>query len=200
MRWWFVALALVVGVVGLQADTLLLRNGTRVVGVLVSVRNGVVEFNDARGRRVRVSRDDVIRIELDRYGVPGDAIGGGGGRPPGLRERVVSVNARTAWTDTGISVRAGQTVYFAATGRVRWGPNRQDGPEGENNSPFNAVRPIPNRPAAALIGSVGNDKGIFFIGAERGPIRVRSSGRLRLGINDEGLRDNSGAFRVTVYY
>jgi hypothetical protein len=29
---------------------------------------------------------------------------------------------------------------------------------------------------------------------------VRNSGRLQLGINDEYLADNSGNFRVTVYY
>jgi hypothetical protein len=29
---------------------------------------------------------------------------------------------------------------------------------------------------------------------------MRQSGRLYLGINDEYLADNSGSFRVTVYY
>ena len=51
---------------------------------------------------------------------------------------------------------------------------------------------------AALIGKIGND--MFFIGDETGPIRVRTSGRLQLGINDDVLDDNSGNFRVVVYY
>jgi hypothetical protein len=57
---------------------------------------------------------------------------------------------------------------------------------------------MPNRPGAALIGRIGGD--VFFIGDERGPIRVRNSGRLELGINDDFLDDNSGSFRVTVFY
>jgi len=81
---------------------------------------------------------------------------------------------------------------------VRWGRDRRDGPEGEKNSPFNQARPLPNRPGAALIGRIGSD--VFFIGNDRGPIRVRGTGRLYLGINDEYLADNSGSFRVTVFY
>jgi hypothetical protein len=116
-----------------------------------------------------------------------------------MRERDVSVTAREAWTDTGVTLRAGQAVYFRASGRVRWGPGRQDGPEGESGSPRNAGRPIPSRPGAALIGRIGDDAP-FFIGNDEGGIRVRSSGPLLLGINDDVLDDNSGAFRVTVYY
>jgi len=84
---------------------------------------------------------------------------------------------------------------------VKWGPNRSNGPAGEVNSPMNPNRPIPNRPAAALIGRVGgNSTDYFFIGANRGAFRMRSSGRLSLGINDDNLQDNSGAFRVVIYY
>jgi hypothetical protein len=59
---------------------------------------------------------------------------------------------------------------------------------------------MPNRPAAALIGKVGEGNDIFFIGNDTGPIRVRNSGRLYLGINDDVLKDNRGSFRVVVYY
>ena len=55
-----------------------------------------------------------------------------------------------------------------------------------------------NRNAAALIGRIGND--MFFIGDETGPVRMRSAGRLFLGVNDDVLTDNSGNFRVVVYY
>ena len=109
------------------------------------------------------------------------------------------VQARQQWTDTGIAVRGGQTIYFEASGKVRWGRDRQDGPDGENNSPRNPSRPIPSRPAAALIGRVGDDAP-FYIGSDTEGIRVRGSGTLYLGLNDETLEDNSGAFRVSVYY
>lgn len=196
------------------ADTLVLRNGSRVSGRLIAVRDGVIEFEDERanrGRVVRIDQDDVRAIEFDRDdsgrdGFSRDGFGGaprpgfgGGDRPRGMREREVNVSARAPWTNTGISVRSGQTVFFRASGRVRWGPGRQDGPQGENDSPRNPGRPIPSRPGGGLIGRIGNDAP-FFIGSAEEGIRVRESGELLLGINDDFLEDNSGAFRVTVSF
>jgi hypothetical protein len=194
-----------------RADTLVLRDGRRVDGDLVAVHDGVVEFDGRRGffggrERMRVDRGDVRSIELAEYDRQSydsgdrDRDRDDRGRPAGLREREVSVDSWVAWRDTGVDVRAGQTVYFQASGRVRWGPNRQDGPEGEHNSPHNASRPIPNRPAAGLIGRVGDSGDYFFIGDEKGGIRMRSSGRLYLGVNDDYLKDNTGSFRVIVSY
>lgn len=188
--------------IAVLADTLILRNGDRVVGRLIAVRDGVIDFEEDRGfgrRVVRIEQEDVraIEFEQDRGRRLEPQIEGL--RPRGMREREVSVSARMPWTDTGISLRAGQTIYFEAAGRVRWGPGRQDGPEGENNSPRNPGRPIANRPGAALIGRIGEDAA-FFIGNDTNAIRVRSGGQLYLGINDDVFTDNSGEFRVTVYF
>lgn len=187
--------------VSLVADTLVLRNGTRVEGQLIAVRNNVIEFEERRGsssgRRVQFDRAEVVRIEFD---IP-RSNAGSPGRPFGMRERTAIVNANTAWTDTSVDVRAGQTIYFEAAGEIRWGRDRRDGPEGEDNSPRNPNRPIPNRPAAALIGKIGaGSLDYFFIGDEQGPIRVRTTGRLYLGVNDDYFNDNSGSFRVVVYH
>ena len=204
MRHVVVCLALVTACpLALVADTLVLRNGTRLQGELLGIRNGRIEFEErsgyGRGRRLEFDRDEVVRIEFDD---PREASRDGAPvRPFGMRERTAIVNSNTPWTDTSVDVRAGQTIYFAPQGEVRWGPDRRDGPEGERNSPSNPNRPMPNRPAAALIGKMGAESNdIFFIGAEQGPIRVRSSGRLYLGINDDYYNDNSGTFRVVVYY
>lgn len=189
----------------LAADTLVLRDGTRVQGELIAVRGGVIEFEErrgfGRGRRLEFDRDDVVRIEFESAREADRGRGFAGGPPAGMRERQVMVAANAAWTDTGIDLRSGQTVYFEAAGNVRWGRDRRDGPEGERNSPPNANRPMPNRPAAALIGRVGEDStDLFFIGGETGPVRIRASGRLFLGVNDDFLPDNSGSFRVVVRY
>jgi hypothetical protein len=215
MRTWLVA---AVGCAALtavvRADTLVLRDGRRVQGQLVSVRGDEIEFDSQRGffggrERVRMDRRDVLRIEFDDGGTRlgqdraddrDDRRGDGRPRPSGMRERSVNVEGSRPWSDSGIDVRAGQMVYFTATGTVRWGPGRHDGPAGEKNSPRNDGRPMPGRPGAALIGRVGDSNDLFFIGEDEGPIRMRSSGRLFLGINDDFLQDNSGAFRVTVYY
>ena len=203
------AIAVVVTVLlagaALKADTLILRDGRRVQGSLLSVRNGVVEFEESRafaGRRtVRYDRDEIQRIDLDDSASSSSSGNNSNTsvRPAGLREREVVVSADVPWNDAGIEVRAGQIVYFTATGRVSWGPGRRDGAAGERNSPRNPARPIPGRPGAALIGKVG-DQDPFFIGDEQGPVRVRETGRLYLGINDDFLGDNSSNFRVTVYY
>jgi hypothetical protein len=85
--------------------------------------------------------------------------------------------------------------------RIEFGNGRRrDGPAGEANSPSNHLRPIPDRPAAALIGKIGDREDVFFIGADSGPFRARESGRLYLGINDDWLEDNTGSLRVNVHY
>jgi hypothetical protein len=204
---WIAGLAIVLSLpVSLKADTLYLRNGQRVQGELIGFRNGQVEFEERRGfggtRALRFDRDEVDRIDFDNsrysnnnYNNNNNALAG---RPSGMRERQVIVSADVAWNDAGIDVRAGQMVYFEAQGRVRWGRDRQDGPAGERNSPSNPNRPMGNRNAAALIGKIGND--LFYIGDETGPVRMRAAGRLYLGVNDDVLTDNSGNFRVVVYY
>jgi hypothetical protein len=179
------------------ADTLVLRSGRRVDGDLISVRGGTVEFEEANGGTRRYDRSDVARIELGS-----SSYGGGqslGGRPSGLRERYAIVDAATPWNDTGVDVRSGALVYFEATGRVRWGPDRQHGPAGEGGNRYNANRPIPGRPGGSLIGRIG-DSDPFFIGDDRGPIRMRAAGRLSLGVNDDYLQDNSGTWRVAIRY
>jgi hypothetical protein len=188
------------------ADTLVLRDGRRVQGELIGVSGRDVEFEERGGwnrRVVRIPRRDIVRLEFDEAGQTFDRDdrrdNNEGGPRRGMRERQVNVTAREAWSDTGIDVRAGQQIYFEASGETRWGPNRRDGAGGENNSPYNAGRPLPDRPGAALLGRIG-ERDLFFIGDQAGPFRVRSSGRLYLGINDDVLTDNSGALRVTISY
>ena len=190
------------------ADTLVLRNGRSFNGDLISVRDGRIEFRTDRGRLDRFDAEEVDRIEFNRRGTspgPGRArdepdTQSPGERPPGLREREVLVRGADPWTQTPIELRDGQEIWLDSRGEVRWGPDRKDGPGGEGGSPRNPNRPIPSRPGAALIGKIGVSGAPFFIGNDKGPIRVRGRGTLFLGINDDYLQDNSGEFRVIVYY
>ncbi len=192
----------------LIADVLTLRDGRRVDGILVSVRGDTVEFEVASGRDagrvVRFDRGDVRGIQFEDRSLAYDRRDYGrrdDSRPPtAFRERTVNVEADTPWTDSGVTVRAGQDLAFAATGQVRWGPGRRNGAGGERNSPFNGSRPMPDRNAAALIGKIGADGDPFFIGDNPQPFRMRGSGRLYLGINDDYLQDNSGSLRVVIAY
>ena len=195
----------------LQADTLVLTNGRRVQGQLVGVVDGQIEFEEQVGARRRVlliARGDIARIEFsfDQPGLPGPAPVQAPAPatptvPRGMREKLVEVHGNQRWNDTGIDVREGQQIYFQASGEVRWGPrNRKDGARGERNSPVDHTRPLPDRPAAALLGNIGDGENIFFVGGELGPFRARQSGRLYLGINDGHLPDNTGSLRVKVSY
>lgn len=206
MRRALILVAVLMAGVMVSADTLILRDGTRVTGRLVGADDDTIEFEErGSGRRTSVrsyDRDDILRIEFDR--------GSGGGifdepakpsRPSGLRERLVIVSGDIDWNDAGITLRANQEIWLESSGRVQWGRDRRHGPAGEPNSPRNDGRPMPSRNAAALIGKIGErSTDYFFLGDETGPIRVRTGGRLFLGVNDDFLNDNTGNFRVVVYY
>src|SRR4051794_8921875 len=110
-RHWIARLAIVLALpVGLQADTLYLRNGQRLQGELVGMRNGQIEFEERRGfggnRTVRFDRNEVDRIEFDNsynnnsYNNNNNNNANGAGRPIGMRERQTTVSATTAWNDT----------------------------------------------------------------------------------------------------
>ncbi len=197
-----VCLAIAAGAVA-SADTLVLTNGRRIQGELLGVYGREIEFEERNGgarRVVRVPRNEIARIEfVDEAPFAREPAQPAGPVPPGMRERNIHVNPQEAWTDTGINVRAGQQVYFQSSGRVQWAPDRRDGPAGRRNSPNTTERPLRERPSGALIGRVGaND--VLFIGGDLGPLRMRGNGRLYLGVNDDVLDDNSGAFTVIVSY
>ena len=113
---------------------------------------------------------------------------------------MITVSTAERWTDSGIDVTAGEVVSFSVAGTVSLGDDRSIGAEGDLDAAAPAPRrPMPDRPAGALIGRIGmSPDDTFFIGAERMPFRVRTSGRLYLGLNDDDLDDDTGAFEVTI--
>jgi hypothetical protein len=149
-------------------------------------------YNDGRSNDGRYNDG---RYNDGRYSTPGNTTGNTTNTDR-YGETSIAVYADRQWTDTGMTVRAGDVLRFTPSGEIVWGPGRRDGPAGEPNSPHNASRPIPDRPGAALIGRIGNDT--FYIGEGTTSFRARTSGRLYLGINDDYLADNQGHFQVTV--
>jgi PA-IL-like protein len=208
---WLAPLALACGASFASADTLYMQDGRRIQGELLSMNaNGTIVFDQtANGvrvpgnrngaRRIRIDRDDVRRIDFtddaDDGSFFGDDSDNDTGYPGVVRDIVV--RSDQAWTDTGIRVRAGEVFRIEADGFVRWGPNRNDDPNGQANSPYNANRPLPSRAGGALIGRIGNGAP-FFVGSGMQSFRAGTVGELYLGVNDDFLRDNTGSFRVTV--
>ena len=93
-------------------------------------------------------------------------------------------------------------IVFSATGQVRVAggdsPDAVAGPDGANGFQSNRANyPYPGMAVGGLVAKVGNDKP-FAIGSIGTPISMPDNGRLYLGINDDGLGDNSGAFYVRI--
>ena len=110
----------------------------------------------------------------------------------------VRVDANQEWTDTGVTVRAGDMINFDAQGTVRISNNRNDmaGVGGTLSNRREANAPLPNQVAGALIARIGNSPALFI--GNRRSVRAPFSGRLYLGVNDDYLGDNSGDFQVGV--
>jgi hypothetical protein len=111
----------------------------------------------------------------------------------------VDVPANESFTDTGIDLRAGQSVTIDANGIVQSSPDAATaaGPDGDPNPDLRKFNVIPGN-HAALIGRVGSGEP-FFVGAHQSFVST-ASGRLMLGINDLDVSTNSGIFvaQITV--
>jgi hypothetical protein len=183
------------------------RDGNAIPGRFVNmVRGQTLLWENASGQQQQFALRDVARVYLNT-----DAArtvfnyNGPAGNAPAvatsgtLAGRTVQVPANTAWVDTGIDVNVGDKVAFQASGEVAYGrsPGMTAGPDG-NAASRNARYPDPSAPAGALIGRVGRKGQAFGIGSQSQPLPMPASGRLYLGVNDNDLSDNSGAFSVVV--
>jgi hypothetical protein len=126
---------------------------------------------------------------------------GGGGR---ARERAVNVYANQGWTDNGIDVQPGLTFHFTAEGTINLSPTVRVSAAGETTGRYRALRrPLPGAPAGMLIARVrlrnGQYSNLFPVGTQNsGQAEAGEYGRLELGVNDDSLADNTGAFVVRV--
>lgn len=111
---------------------------------------------------------------------------------------MITLSGKTQWLDTGFDVTRGQKVDFLAQGSVQW---NEDGhqyclPSGAPLYTRGGNRPILGINTGALIGKIGADSTEPFYIGPNNRIRMFSAGRLFLGINDDNVSDNAGAYRV----
>ncbi len=130
-------------------------------------------------------------------------------------ERTVSVAGEAGWTDAGCDVGPGEEVRIAATGEVllqKGNPEAVCGPAGLDL--LTTDQPIPNANLGALIGKVvqvvarraaegsgvevRDEIFVLFVLGPEASFTAPFKGRLYLGVNENVLRDNGGAFTVTV--
>ena len=115
----------------------------------------------------------------------------------GTAGRTIVVDGREQWADTGLDVRAGETIAIQASGSVGLSDNTSDvaTPAG-SRARRAASAPMPGQPAGALIARIGDGSPIA-VGTSQ-TITANRAGRLYLGVNDDYFLDNRGEFRVTV--
>ena len=125
---------------------------------------------------------------------------GGAPNTPGAKaqQRAVRVNSMQRWTDSGVLVRAGDSITISATGTIQMSNDASDTAtaEGSTKGRKAADAPILNRNAGALIGMIDN-YGPIFLGANH-TFTAPVTGRLYFGVNDDHLADNRGEFTVNV--
>jgi hypothetical protein len=175
-----------------------LRNGQTLNGELFDIGGTTplrITVRGSNGDR-DVMSNEIARITWARpSNLPPQVVavdpGVGGG--PG-----VVVPANQQWVSSGITVTRGQTVSFRSTGEIRLSPDANDmaGVSGARSGRSAPGAPLPNIPAGALIGRIGNGAP-FAIGDQRS-IQMPGSGVLWLGINDDGVGDNAGQFTVVI--
>jgi len=191
-----------------SGQVMVTRDGNAIPGRFVNILRGeTLLWENASGQQQQFPVRDVARVYLNpdaartafNYNGPVGAAPAAVGTGGMVAGRTVQVPANQAWVDTGIDVNAGDKVAFQPSGEVTFGRSAgmTAGPDG-NASYRNARYPDPNAPVGALIGKVGAKGQPFGIGSQTQPLPMPASGRLFLGVNDNDISDNSGAFTVVV--
>ncbi|GAA1978017.1 CHAT domain-containing protein [Microbacterium pumilum] len=108
----------------------------------------------------------------------------------------VAVPAAVDWTESGVDCAPGLVIDVAATGSVVPGEGVTNGPNGWTSA-FLDSNVLADVQHAALLGRLGSGDP-FFIGSERTVICPDTEDGLELGINDDGLDNNTGSFDVVV--
>lgn len=166
-------------------------------------RDGSINRNEWHWSNVSFTTRDTNRdgrisqAEFEAAGGSPDTAAGTQAAAPAAAS-TVRVDSRLRWNDTGITVRAGDTIMFSAQGQIQMSDNASDiaTPAGANSGRMAPDAPILGQVAGALIAKI-SDYSPIFIG-NRTSITAPVTGRLYLSVNDDHLGDNSGEFTVTV--
>ncbi|HUP41177.1 MAG TPA: hypothetical protein VM115_13720, partial [Vicinamibacterales bacterium] len=161
-------------------------------------RNGSISRDEwhwsaASFARYDTNRDNMLsRQEFLASG--GSPVSGSTAAP--AQQRTVRVIGNQRWTDSGITLRAGESVTITATGNMTLSMNGNDDSTPAGSSRRAQDAPMLNQGAGALIANIDN-YGPIFVGANR-TFAAPVSGRLYFGVNDDHIADNRGEYSVNV--
>ena len=184
-----------------------LTTGGSVTGKLVDIAGGAGsaagEENKERrfifqlpdGSQRSVPGKDVGRVYRRLVLAAGRSDGRAGGPADSGRRRPGPANGQ--WIPTPYRVRPGQRLGFNVSGQVRLSVNPEDVASPAGGSRMAPEAPVPNAPAGALIGRIGEDGRPFAIG-NLPEVQMPGAGLLYLSVNDGERSDNSGEFMVLI--
>jgi len=109
----------------------------------------------------------------------------------------INVQANQPWTDTGITVKKGDRIYFTTNGQITVGPGFVATADGSSTAGARPGLPVPAMAAGGLIARVNNGAP-FPVGSNSQAIVMPTDGRLYVGVNDDNFGDNSGFFAVSI--
>ena len=177
-----------------------LRNGETINGQLYDIGGTSplrITIKTASGER-EFSSNEIGRIILAR---PANVVATSGTNPAlaTATGSGISVSPKQAWTSTGLTVRKGEVLTFNASGEVQLSTDQNDvaTPFGAKSGRKAASAPMPNVLAGALIGRIGPNGQPFAIGSGVS-VPMPAAGQLFLAVNDDGLDDNQGEYRVDI--
>lgn len=161
-------------------------------------RNGSISRDEWHWSAASFARYDTNRDNM----LSRQEFNAGGGSPTTgstaapAQKRTVRVIGTQRWTDSGITLRAGDSVTIAATGNMTLSTNGSDSSTPEGSSRRAPDAPVLNQGAGGLIANIDN-YGPIFIGANH-TFSAPVSGRLYFGVNDDHIADNRGEYSVNV--
>lgn len=117
-----------------------------------------------------------------------------------LLSKTFTLPGSKVWTDTGITLEAGQRIVAAADGELRYADAKSaNGPEGLTRGYKDLIRVLPlnSQGRGALIAKIGDPDVAepFFVGASKDSISP-ISGRLFIGINQSPSDTGEGSYTV----
>lgn len=209
------------------ADTVRLKDGSRIKGKIVSFGGGkfiVAMGEGSRRRELTFMADEVESIEFDKPAAndisnrnasyvepepvappkvvtstakPPSSSTAGKLSPIEWQIKVLADNTANGWTNSGWVVKKGQRVRISGDGTISLGKNRKSTASGVSEYE-DTQKLLKNVATGALIAVIGDDNNDFiYVGAEREFTAARD-GALFLGVNEGHLDDNSGSFNVKV--
>jgi hypothetical protein len=132
-----------------------------------------------------------------------------GSPSPAALPDTLSIILTQPYTDTQVSVTAGETITITASGTLMYatasecpaGDTCQSTPAGEATSncsnPAEGPFTAPTLNCWSLIGKIGVNGTPFEVGDSL-TITASTSGTLYLGVNDDDYNDNSGTWTATI--